>query len=594
MQIKMSFPFLCAVVLVLLPLCGRAAQADTDDQAKAREALREKAGGSGARRVDTATNSPDAAQSADFRQVPMIKGIVIIRSLKEFNPDGVPLKAGLTVGNDSLLQTRQFAAVAARFLAQPMNETKMRELQREIILYYRAHDRPLVDVLYPEQDVSNGMLQIIVIEGRLKEVKVQDKHGNPYTNGWSGAGFLRDSIHLRTNGVIAESRILKDIDWLNRNPFRQVEAVYEPDRREYGMSSVILRTDEQRQWSADAGYDDSGNRATSENRLTAGLTWGKAFGLADNQFRYAFTCDPSLQYLKVNSASYYAPLPWQHGLRLYGYYLDVKAAPGSGFSQEGTDYQTSMRYEVPLPKIGNYQHEASIGIDFKSSQNNLLFGAASANNTPTEIFQIAAGYTAVVPDRWGRTSLGVQGYYSPGNLTGFNTDHYFNNARQFAKASYAYARFNLERSTRLPVDFSWVIRGLAQIADGNLLPSEELGMGGYATVRGYEEREGEGDQGYFISNELWTPPMGLLSLFSKKVTLDEKLQFLGFWDYGEVQNKFTTGQAAQNYFSSVGAGLRYTLTRHFSLRFDYGWQLKITGSESPSNSRAHLGVVATY
>jgi len=537
-----------------------------------------------------------AEQPADFRRVAQIKGIVIVRALKEFKPDGVPLKPGLTVTGNPLLERSQFARIAARYLDQPMDETRMRQFQREIILYYRSHDRPLVDVLYPEQDVSNGMLQVIVIEGHLKEIRVQDKQGNPYTNGWSGAKFIQTSIHLRTNDVISSSRVSKDLSWLNRNPFRTVDALYEPDRREYGMTSLLLRVDEQRQWSADFGYEDSGSTITSEDRLIAGFTWGKAFGLEDNQFRYSFTFDPSFELLRVHSASYYLPLPWHHGLRLSGYYLDVTGELGGGTTLSGSAYQAILRYEVPLPSIGKFQEEASVGLDFKESDNNLFFNAVSFFNTPTEIFQVAGGYSATLGDSWGQTSLSIQGYYSPGGITTLNSDPAFELARPLSKANYAYGRASAERVTRLPGDFSWIIRAIGQVASGNLLPSEQLGMGGYATVRGYEEREGNGDEGYFFSNELRTPAVSLVHLFTKKFTFEDKLQLLGFWDYGEISNvHLLSSERPEYHFSSVGPGLRYTLSTHFSLRFDYGWQLHDSGlSPVQQNSRAHLGVVVTY
>jgi hemolysin activation/secretion protein len=254
-----------------------------------------------------------------------------------------------------------------------------------------------------------------------------------------------------------------------------------------------------------------------------------------------------------------------------------------------------MRYEIPLPAIKKYQHEAALGIDFKSNENNLLFNATSVQNTPTEIFQIAGTYSSVLPDAWGQTSFNAQGYYSPGNVTPLNDDTAFNLARPFAEAQYSYGRFNIERATRLPADFTWIIRGIAQVASGNLLPSEQLGMGGYATARGYDEREASGDEGFFMSNEIRTPPFGLLRLFNSKLAVDENLQFLGFWDYGQVSNiKLVVGEDPHILFSSVGAGLRYAISRHFALRFDYGWQLVDTGFNSPHNSRSHIGVVATY
>ena len=538
------------------------------------------------------------ATEVDFRNVPLVKGIVVHTSVKEFNPEGVPSKEGLTVPKHSLLDTSEFASLAARYIGRPLSEATMREMQREIILYYRKHDRPLADVIYQEQDASNGMIQVTVIEGRLKEIQVLDKQGNPYTNGWSGVKFLHDSIHLRTNEVISESSLMKDLDWLGRNPFREIQAVYEPSKREFGYTSIQLRVDERRQWSADVGYEDSGNRITSDDRITAGVTWGKAFGLTDNQFRYAFTFDPTLEFLQAHSASYYLPLPWRHGLRLSGYYLDVKGKVDQNTTLQGSSYQMSGRYEIPLPALGKYQQEVSFGLDYKYNDNSLVFGSANTANTPTEVFQLAAGYSSALPDRWGRTSFSLSGYFSPGDVTELNTDKAFDLARTGAKADYAYARFNVERNTRLPADFAWLVRGMAQIATGNLLTSEQLGLGGYSTVRGYDEREVNKDEGVFFSTELRTPAFSVPRLFDKSPSCDDKLQLLGFWDYARSRNVHETGGQLNNPYtdmSSAGVGLRYSFTRHFSLRFDYGWQLiDISRSRTGNNSRGHIGVVATY
>lgn len=538
-----------------------------------------------------------SAVPADFRQVPKINGIVIVPSLKDLNPDGVPLRPGLTVPPKSLLRTSEFAKVARWYMNQPLNEAQMRALQREIILYYRRHDRPLVDVLYPDQDVSNGMLQIIVIEGRLKSVKVQDSQGNPYTNGWSGVKHLQQGMRTRVDSPIAESAVARDLDWLNRNPLRRVEAVFEPDPRDYGYTSILLRTEEQRQWSVSFGYEDSGTILTDENRITAGVLWAKAFGQPDHLLRYDFTANPGFDALRAHTASYFLPLPWRHGLRFSGYYLEVAGDVDENVRLEGEAYQASFRYEVPLPAIGKYQHEVSAGLDFKYNENNLLFGESGGQNTPTEIFQFAGGYSALLPDSLGQTALSIQAYYSPGDVTDLNTDRFFNFSRPFAQAEYLYGRFNLERTTRLPADFSWIMRGIIQVADGNLLPSEQLGMGGYATVRGYSEREGNGDRGYFFSTELRTPPVSLSHYFTNKPLKGEGLQLLGFWDWGQIENvDLRSDEDPHVVFSSVGVGLRYSLTRHFSLRFDYGWQLVDSYLETAPdyNSRAHIGVTATY
>ena len=109
MPLLKSFVFLGAGVLVLMETGSLAVDPQTAAQAQppltlaAREPVpatgASEASGDKSVQPTTPAEAPSAAtpdQSIDFRRVPQIKGIVIVRSLKEFNPDGVPLKPGLT------------------------------------------------------------------------------------------------------------------------------------------------------------------------------------------------------------------------------------------------------------------------------------------------------------------------------------------------------------------------------------------------------------------------------------------------------------------------------------------------------------------
>ena len=40
------------------------------------------------------------------------------------------------------------------------------EMVRQIVIYYRENERPVVDVVVPEQDITSGVIQIVVIEAR--------------------------------------------------------------------------------------------------------------------------------------------------------------------------------------------------------------------------------------------------------------------------------------------------------------------------------------------------------------------------------------------------------------------------------------------
>jgi hypothetical protein len=72
----------------------------------------------------------------------------------------------------------------------------------------------------------------------------------------------------------------------------------------------------------------------------------------------------------------------------------------------------------------------------------------------------------------------------------------------------------------------------------------------------------------------------------------DRLQFLGFWEYGSATNHAPLpGEPSEIALSSVGLGVRYTINTYLSVRYDYGFQLHRTGCDNDHGSRSDLGVV---
>jgi hemolysin activation/secretion protein len=198
-------------------------------------------------------------------------------------------------------------------------------------------------------------------------------------------------------------------------------------------------------------------------------------------------------------------------------------------------------------------------------------------------------------DLGGTTSAELTGALSPGGLTAGNGDRAFQEARSHALADYAYARLDLERRTKLRAGFSWLARGSAQLSSANLLGSEQLGLGGAASLRGYEEREANGDDGFVLVNELHGPPLHVLKSFNRGGAGDS-LDPLIFFDYGIVaSHERLPGEPKRLELASAGVGIRYSLGGYLNLRADYGWQLKESGvSDFRRDQRGHISVVMSY
>ena len=127
------------------------------------------------------------------------------------------------------------------------------------------------------------------------------------------------------------------------------------------------------------------------------------------------------------------------------------------------------------------------------------------------------------------------------------------------------------------------------------MPTEQYGLGGYNTVRGYDERSANGDNAYVFNTELRTPPGSIFKIFGNQ-EVDDSIQFLAFFDYGFVGNiQPVPGSLEQTVFlMSIGPGVRYNIDRFVSVRFDWGFQLHQAPIGSVTGSRAELSVTAAY
>jgi len=187
----------------------------------------------------------------------------------------------------------------------------------------------------------------------------------------------------------------------------------------------------------------------------------------------------------------------------------------------------------------------------------------------------------------------VGGYYSPGGVGSLNDQQTFSNIRPNADPDYGYGNLSFTRGFVLPMNFSITGQFNGQITTSNLMPTEQFGLGGYNTVRGYDERVSNGDNAWVTNLEVRTPPGSVFKIFGNQ-EVEDRIQFLAFWDYGFVG--FNNAEPGQNssYLMSVGPGLRYNIDRYVTVQFDWGFQLMQTPPNSKAGNRAELSATISY
>ncbi len=524
--------------------------------------------------------APTTQPQGDRVIVTRLQGLVFVDS-----PDKILQTSTIRdvdVSQASLLHSPEFVFRASQYLGKPLTLSKLNDICQFVVVYCRGIDRPVVDAIVPQQDVTGGTVQILVLQGHVGKIRAE---GNRFFPG----KMLVGEVRAKPGDEISQSRLLWDVDWLNRNPFRRSDLVLDRGE-EFGQTDVVLQTEDRFPLRVYAGYENTGTFATGEDRWLTGINWGEAFGL-DDQLNYQYTMGGNIERFQAHSGSYIAPLPWHDVLTIFGNWSESSVQTDPNIFQSGQSWQISARYEIPLPKVSNISQSLLLGGDFKRSNTNADFGGASVFSSYVNVVQFMAGYNASGTDSRGSGDLSLEGYASPGHIGTQDGLADYRNARVGADSQYIYGRVTADRTTNLPADFSWVTRLQAQIASSALLGSEQLGVGGIDSVRGYLEREGNGDDAVLLSNELHTPPLSFFKLGGRK----DQLYFLGFIDYGVAWTRDAqAGQLSQENFLGIGPGVSYRLGPWLSVDYGYGWRLANGDPTVHASGRNHLRILASF
>ncbi|MCB1231141.1 MAG: BamA/TamA family outer membrane protein [Verrucomicrobiae bacterium] len=521
--------------------------------------------------------------------VSSLSGIRLVPRTRDVAEGGISGVQGIV--NDGVILPPKVASVFEGYLGQPMSLASLNKMVREAIVAYRKSDMPVVDVLVPEQEVSKGTLQLVVIEGRLGDVIVE---GNLFTS----TKYLENQIRLQNGDIIQESTLMEDLSWMNKNPFRRVDLIYSPGQ-DYGTTDIILRTEDVNPLNLYIGYEDTGTDLLGQDRLIAGLNWGGPLFFGPDtilSYQYSTNLDGDAD-LQGHTGVWTSYLPWRHYLTLVGATVSSDATvivDGEEIDIGGLNRQIGGRYAIPLPAISSLTQELELGFDVKSSNSDLFFNRLEVFDTTTEILQFSLGYNVVQRDRNGMTRIDNEIVWSPGNMTGANDDETFETQRGGASAEYVYARSRLERTFNLPGSWSLVGRVEGQLSNANLLASETLGAGGYDTVRGFEQRIARGDNGIITSLELRTPPVSFAK-WSGFYNVRDAMVGLIFFDYAYLANENLLPDEVDSItLGSVGVGIRYQVDDNLTVRLDYGWQIDESGFDDGENGRVHIGARASF
>lgn len=360
------------------------------------------------------------------------------------------------------------------------------------------------------------------------------------------------------------------------------------------MTDIELVTEDRFPLRVYAGVDNTGIRDTGRTRWFTGFNWGNAFGL-DHILSFQFTTGNDISKYWSTSLHYTAPLSWRHTLVLYGGYSHAKAdLTTPGMRTKGYSAQASFRYEIPIKPFIDFLEDFLFGFDWKRTNTNLDQDGDIFFNKAVNITQFMVGYNVGYETKNTRTSGTIEIYCSPGSWLPDQSRSRYQELRPGANNSYVYTRIAVAPIFTLPHDFSIETKFRLQWSSTNLLSSEQFGLGGWDTVRGYQVREVNDDNVVILNIEFRSCPIPVLK--RRKKSIDDKLIFLVFWDYayGRNHERFP-GEPDHNNLMGVGPGVRYFLGSNLSFRGDLGYKVwQPEQSDNHTRWRFEFGLVGSF
>jgi hemolysin activation/secretion protein len=532
------------------------------------------------------TRRPEAA---DPVLLPVLRGVVFVDGPLALKREGLAADAagdlGVSVGDLEELDTDEFRAVVAPYVGRPLRLSDLDEIRSLARDRYVSAGKPFLDVSAPPQNVTSGIVQIVVTQYRLGAVTVSGaKHFSDEV--------IRRPLTLKEGDRLSLPVIEEELDRLNENPFVSVNAVFQPGKST-GQTDLVLQATDRTPVRVYGGVDNRGFRQLGIWQYEAGVNWGNAFG-AGHILSYQLTRSFEGRFTAHSASGVFGIAP-KSKLLVFGSHSTVRPKIAEGFDNVGHSGQASVRFSRTLPRMVGINGSLQAGYDYKFTDNNLEFAGIEIIDTAIEIHQFPVNLILNMTDSLGQTTISNDLVFSPGDLSDKNTDAAFEALVPGAKANYVYDRLSVTRTTRLPRDIAWVVRGSVQVASGNLPNSEQMGGGGSGSARGYYPDTAVGSTGVILNTELRLAPFSPAALVGQAPAFQDSLQAGVFYDFVDVQQPDQVqGASPPARLESVGILLNYSAGRNVDLAIDGGLQLRRGPNETKKGGVVAMSLTVSF
>ncbi len=445
----------------------------------------------------------------------------------------------------AILSEKQLEDLARKALGPQVSLADLQRLVAEINTLYRARGVVTALAVLPPQDVSSGIVEIRLIEGRLGDISLQ---GNASTE----ASFVTDRIPLASGDLVDLGSLEDALVRFNRTNDVQIAGELLPGDQ-LGLTDLSLLLSEPPRQQFQVFTDNLGVPATGTYRIGASYLNRSLLGYRDDLSLLITGADGLLNW----SVAYGFPINTGGGRLNFGYYVaetSIKNGTLAPLNLSGSSVAKVITLRQPTYVSRRAQLDVVASAGWSNSDTDI-------DDVPLQ--QLDSNYQ----------SLGLEGRIFEAQGSTFASYTYTaGRVTSEERRDFRISRVALLHNRNLAGGWSLWGSGSGQWSNSVLLPSnQQYFIGGEGSVRGYPTGLLGGDEGYTASLELRRP----LPLPATRPGGD-LLAMSGFMfiDYGRVYPFRPTGSVLPHWQQITGAGfgLRGSLGRNLfgMLTFAYG------------------------
>lgn len=478
---------------------------------------------------DVKVDKPEADETLDIpKTVKDEKSGFILRSLEI---------AGNTVIDDKAL-----SPIYTPYFGHRVNLSTLEKIAQNITKHYRKEGYFLSQALVPVQETSKGHAKIVVVEGYVSDITVEDHTGRRDLFHII-ASAKRNILAMRPIQAAALEEQLLRLDDLAAIHSKSVLTPLPKESAKPGAVGMTLILKKQKT-SGSIAANNFGSRYTGPHQTVASLRVSPGLLGYDTLTLSGLTSLPTKEVHYV-STEYAVPINASGTIVALnvGYSNSVPGYTLTSNDIQSDSYMASLRVTHPMIRT--------------RAKNLWIHGAFDMRDIDTDtlgvelyrdrVRAVRLGAQFDLYDQWRGVNYGSITLSHGLDAFGARSTGAFNLSRAEAKSDFTKAEGTYSRTQY--VNKAWQIYGAAsgQYAWDPLFSSEEFGFGGQPFGRAYDPSEIIGDVGWAALFELRYMTLGSWETLT--------LQPFGFYDIGQVWDHDTTSNGKRS-AASTGVGLR--------------------------------------